>query len=178
MARKIYTINSIPPATAAQKESFAAMLRERRPPAISGTDAINFSGVANCDPFPNVPNVYKKHYYAAAKRAGVSLSGKVYKSGLVRPGYSGRFDPEALVDSTGDVKRVVEKNGWESHGLVESAGIENQTESPLDRPYRVADDLVAERVDADLEAAGVDRIGKKEYLDLSEKTRSLMEGAK
>ena len=178
MTRKIYKLGSIPPATAAQRESFAAMLRERRPPGIAGTDAINFAGIANCDPFPNVPNVYKDRYYAAAKAAGVSLSGKVYKSSLVRPEFAGRFDPEALVDSTGDVKRVVEKNGWESHGIVESDGIENQAESPLDKPYRVADDLVAERVESDLVAAGVDRISKREYLDISEKTRSLMEGTK
>ena len=55
-----------------------------------------------------------EHYRTVAESLGASTTGKKYLSGLARfPG-----DPEAWVDSRGDVERVLNKRGWGCEGTV------------------------------------------------------------
>lgn len=158
----------------------ADMCRARRAPGLKGTDAINFAGVANSDPFPHLHSSLKAEFAAEAKRQGVSLSGKRYMTSLVRPEFAGRFDPQALVDSTGDVKRTLESRGWgtveDSESMVNVKPREIEEDHPLDQPYSVDPKLVEERLNMELEAEGVERIGKREYTDLLEKKQSELTG--
>lgn len=161
--------------TAAQQASFAETLRLRRPPAISGTDSINFAGQANGDPFPMLVGPLKEDYLRQARAMGIEPNGKTYKLGLVRPEYQGRLDPEALVDSTADVKRVIVQRGWEAEGMVNVKG-EEVEQMDLDKPIPVADDLVTEHLHNELEAEGIDRIKIKDYQDRKEKKAAQLQG--
>jgi hypothetical protein len=163
------------PATEAQKASFEAMLRERRPPSVHGTDSHTFRGKLN-DPFPGMIGPMRQVYLNEAKRLGVSLAGKVYNHSLVRSEYQGRFDPQALIGSVSDAKAVIASHPeWSADGMVRQKGREPEVLD--DQPYRVAEHLVEEDVIDDLETAGVDRIGVREFNDLKEAKRRQLEGA-
>lgn len=163
-------------ATAAQRESFQQALAQRRPPALHGTDAINFRGQASGDPFPGLIGPLKEQYLREARAMGIEPNGKVYKHSLVRTEYAGRFDPEALVDSTGDIKRTVESRGWGAEGMVNVEAPEVE-QVDFDKPVPVADDLVEEHLVNELESQNVGTITKKEFLSLKEKKRAQLQGA-
>lgn len=161
--------------TNVQKESFDEALRTRTPPAISGTDSMNFRGKYNTDPFPDSVGPIKQEYMKQAKAMGVSLSGKVYNPLLVRPEYKGRFDPDALVGSTNDVKHVLAKHPeWDAEGMVNQKG--REPERVDEQPWGVDDKLVTEEVVDELQSHGVDKIGVKEFNDLKEKKHNQLKG--
>lgn len=160
-----------------QEASFAEMCRLRRPPRLQGTDAINFKGVAAGNPFPNMRANDAKKYMDECKRLGISVEGKRYMTSLVRPEYAGRIDPQAFVDTTGDVARILESRGWgtdpDSLSMVKVKPREVEADNPMDSlDGTPSDDLVEEKVQLDLEEAGVERISKKEYRKLCEKKKS------
>jgi hypothetical protein len=165
MRRSKYT-----PATPAQKASFQEMLRSQKPPIIKGTDSKNFQGL---NPFPNMPEFMRQHYLKEARKAGVEPNGKIYKMGLVRPEYAGKFDPEALVDSTSQVKGTLERRGWGCEGMVEVAP------TPLDTPPEqvdVADDLVEEHTLNDIAAEGIEKMKVSEFKDRKAKKKQQLRG--
>ncbi len=163
-----------------RSENIAEICRTRRAPGLQGTDAINFKGVAAGDPFPNTSHVDKKKLHAQAKALGIDINGKRYMSGLVRPEYRGRLDPEAFVSSTGEVKKILETRGWGTHedsdSMVKVKPREIEADDPLDQPYEPATDLVHEKLQGELEKEGVDKIGKKEYAKLFEKKKTQLTG--
>ena len=131
------------PAAAAAR--LAAMFAAGTPP-MSNTDREFLEARENGRQFQDAPAL-GDFYAAAAARAGQSVTGKVYLSGLAA--YPG--DPRAWVADRGDVRRVLEERGWGARGAVNRPADERP---PLDDAYRVADDLVAARAAALLAAAG------------------------
>jgi hypothetical protein len=167
--------NDGPPTTAFEAD-LAVMFARRRGGGLLGTDTQNFRGVAAGNPFPNMPESLRQHYIKQAKAAGVDINGKVYKSGLVRKGYGGlRFDPQALVDSTHDVKKLVTERGWSCQGMVNhEASLDGPEFGEL--PYRVADGIVDEHAANEVIEKHGGRIKKKDYADLREKVRNKLQG--
>ncbi len=165
------------PTTPAQQASFAEALATRSPPAISGTDSINFKGRYNGDPFPDCVGPMKEIMQAQADALGISTSGKVYNPGLVRPEYKGRFDPEALVGSTSDVKATLNRHPeWSSEGMVSQTGREPENDPDDGKPYSVAPELVREEVVHELQAAGVEAMPIREFNDIVEKKANQLKG--
>jgi len=138
------------------------MLASRCPPG-AVTDTLTFAGVGNEDPFANIPQQLKPKYKRMAKAAGVSPAGKRYMSSLAAfPG-----DPEALIDSRGDAKRVLEKRGWGAEGMVKTKARESNSPEPA---YKPADDIVEDRAMKMLATDGCDgTCTVREWSDAKEK---------
>lgn len=161
-----------------ESPKFAEMCALRSPPGLRGTDAINFRGTQAGNPFPDMPESLRQDYIRQCREQGISFQGKVYKTGLVRPGYGGRrMDPEALVDSTGDIKRIIERRGWGCEGMVNVEAVEKDAPSEvLNDEYHVADDLVDERVSEEVVENHGGRIKKKHLAELREKVKQKLKG--
>lgn len=180
MARKVVSkiengrTVTLEPSTPAQKAAFKDMLESRRPPSLHNDDTRLFHNQLN--PFPNMPESLRQHYLKQARAMGIEPNGKVYKGGLVREEYKGRFDPEALVDSTHDVKKIIEQRGWSCEGMVNVSGPD--VDVPEELPTYIADDLVEEHAASEAVAMGAETMSVKEFKSLKEKTRARLEGAK
>lgn len=159
------------PSTPAQKAAFEEMLRLQSPPMIKGTDSKNFAGGMN--PFPNMPEFMRQHYLKQARAMGIEPNGKIYKMGLVREGYQGRFDPEALVDSTHQITKTLEQRGWGCEGMVEvkARGID---EPP--KEVGVADDLVEEHTLNEIAAEGIEQMKVSEFKERKSAMREKLRG--
>lgn len=119
----------------------ADMLASRSFPGTRGTDRAFLQGrPTDGAQFEKIPLV-GQHHLRMAKDAGVSVTGKVYNGTLAR--YPG--DPEAWVDSLGDVKRICEARGWEAEGAITVQAPRYAGEEP--GPYAIADDLVEKYVE-------------------------------
>lgn len=173
------------PETSTEREAANARVKDmgltRRAPGIAGTDAINFRGIASGNPFPNMRPNDAARYMAEAKRLGIDVNGKRYMTSLVRPEYKGRIDPEAFVDSTLQVKRVLESRGWgtddECDSMVKVKPRPIEAECPLDQPYAPDDSLVHEKLYDEITAAGETKVSKKEYRKMFEKKKTQLTGA-
>jgi hypothetical protein len=158
------------------QKDLAVMFARQRAHGLKGTDTQNFRGVASGNPFPNMPESLRQHYIKQCKAQGISFSGKVYKSGLVRKGFGGlRMDPEALVDSTADVRKLVESRGWTCEGMVNVKGpsFDDYDDS---KPYSVAENILDEHVADEVIEKHGGRIKKKDYADLRLKIKRKLEG--
>ena len=119
------------------------MLESGVPPA-AATDREFLAGHCNGNQFEKTPRIGDL-YRAEAEAAGVDPTGKVYLAGLAA--YPG--DPRAWVSGRGDAAKVVEERGWDCSGMVNVKAHEPKEPAP----YRVADDLVEDRVQEVLAAA-------------------------
>lgn len=126
--------------------ALAEMLATRTFPGTRGTDRAFMQGRhLDGSQFEGLPPIVGRQYVAQAEAAGVNPTGKYYSGTLARfPG-----DPEAWVDSVGDIKRLCEQRGWGATGAVNITTPEG--DGPSDAPYRVADDIVDEHVGQVLE---------------------------
>lgn len=126
----------------------AEMLALQQPPK-SKTDREFLEGHCNGNQFDG--QEYIGDFYAdEAKRAGVSIKGKVYMSGLAT--YPG--DPRAWVADRHDVERVARENGMTVSGAVNFKPDSRLEDAAAARgDTRVADDLVhaamMDRMEAD-----------------------------
>lgn len=121
---------------------WAEMLALQSPP-MSNTDREFLEGSG--EQFAKTPHM-GDYYKSVAERHGKNVKGMKYISGLARfPG-----DPDAFVTGRGDVQRVCEARGWDCDGSVKVKG---RKPEPIG-PYRVADDIVADRA-MDLMDAGL-----------------------
>ncbi len=155
-------------------EKFAEMCACRSAPGLKGTDSQNFRGCTN--PFPNMPESLRQHYIKQCNEQGISFSGKVYKTGLVRQGYGGlRMDPQALVSDTHDVAATVRRNGWSSEGMVNERG-PSLDDAEFPNEYNVSDDIVDEHTAHEVVENHGGRIKKKDYADLRQKVKAKLEG--
>lgn len=91
--------------------SLADTLAHRKFPGIK-TDATHFAGKWHKDQFEG--SQYGRVVRKIAERKGVSTVGKIYHHSLAR--YPG--DPEAWVDSRGDIARICKERGWGCEGEV------------------------------------------------------------
>ena len=110
------------------------MLKSGRPPT-GVSDCTFMKDTANGRQFNDCQHMgnYYKHI---TEREGGNTNGKKYLSGLAR--YPG--DPEAWVDSRGDVERILTKRGWGCEGSINIKPRESLT-PPAPGP-EVADDLL------------------------------------
>ncbi len=114
--------------------------------AALNTDDKLFHAKSNADPLGCFPPSMRDGMRRRFASQGISLSGKVYKSGLAA--YPG--DPRALVSDRHDVQSTLEERGWgtdpEHDSMVKVKARLDDGPSALDAPYRVADRLVEERL--------------------------------
>jgi len=126
----------------------AEMFALQQPPG-SKSDREFLEGHCNGSQFDG--QEYIGDFYAAeAKKAGVSIKGKVYVNGLAQ--YPG--DPRAWVSDRSDVLRVARENGMTVSGAVDYKPDSRLADLAMAKPdTRVADDLVhsamMDRMEAD-----------------------------
>lgn len=101
---------------------WAEMCALQKPPGLKGTDRAFMQGRYNNEQFNSMPPDHAANIVTLARRAGISVSGKYYVSGLADG--RGPADPAAWVDSTGDVVRVAKARNLTVRGAVEHRGDE------------------------------------------------------
>lgn len=95
----------------------------------------------------------RRRYLAKARAAGVSTDGKVYSSALAAfPG-----DPRAWTDTVGDQVKLLQERGWSADGDLKVKGPEVAPAPAV----RLAEDLVQDRMEAELERRYPDAQGGK-----------------
>jgi putative FmdB family regulatory protein len=120
---------------------------------------------------------FKRRFaYAAARRAGVSPSGKSFCPGLCAPGKP--YDPEAWVShasARSDIKKRCRELNYAADGDVTVAQREPETD-PNEGPYRVADKIVQKKVNEIVAKEHGGKVTKKKRADLVEATSERMSG--
>ncbi len=118
---------------AGESHNIALMCACRQGPGLS-TDTTFTRGFAS-QPFDGPVNPFvHKRYAAMARKAGVSISGKRYMSGLAR--YPG--DPKAWVSDRSDIKKLCERRGWGCEGAVKVKAREKKNGAKEKRFIKVA----------------------------------------
>lgn len=107
---------------------------------------------------------------ARAKAAGVSTAGKLYCPGLCPPGES--LSPKAWITDKADARRICRENNWSS----ETLGVKSDRIETEPKPYRVADDLVADEVKRVVKSREGD-VSPKEHENLKHEVREQLTGA-
>ncbi len=101
---------------------FAAMLATKTPPGTKGTDRAFLEGSHEWAGSMSANS--RKYIMGSAKKAGISTSGKVYKSGIGKPS-----DPMAWVSDVSDVLKACKSKGMTVSGAV-------NYEAPAQQPKR------------------------------------------
>lgn len=115
--------------------SLGIMLAEQKPPR-GVSDCTFMHDSANGKQFAGQEHI-GDHYRSIAEEAGQNTTGKKYLSGLARfPG-----DPEAWIDSRGDVERLAAKRGFGVEGTINIKPRES-IEAPKASCPDVADDIL------------------------------------
>jgi hypothetical protein len=107
--------------SAGQSPRFAEMLTLQQPPAVKGTDRTYMEGRLNNQQLDRMPRHQAENIVQIARRAGISITGKYYASGLADK--RGPADPAAWVDSTADIKKVARERNLNVEGAVEHKAI-------------------------------------------------------
>lgn len=102
---------------AGQSPRFAEMCALQCPPGVRGTDRAVMQGRYNMEWLNDLSPANQKRVLAAAKKAGISTSGKYYQSGLAD--HRGPADPAAWIDSAADIKKVAQQRNLHVTGIVE-----------------------------------------------------------
>ncbi len=120
------------------------MLALQSPP-MSNTDREFLQGNVNGSQFERKP-AHGDAYAKVAKKAGQSVKGKIYLSGLARfPG-----DPEAWVEGRGDVKRLIESRpGWSCDGAVTVRQPREEQSPPVDIAPSLVEELAQDAMEND-----------------------------
>lgn len=127
------------------------------------------------DGFGNNP-LARKMAYKRARAAGIDPNGKTYCANLADE--RGHQDPGAWVphhDFRGHVKKVCQNRGYGCDGSVsvKSPAVED---TMMDRPYRVADDLVEQEVDTVVGKEHEGHVTPKKRADLKEQIAEQLAG--
>jgi len=96
---------------------FAEMAALQQPPGTRGTDRAFMEGRLHGNWMDSMPKVVAQRMLKEAQDAGISTAGKFYMGGIADS--RAHRDPEAWVDSAGDVLRVAKKRDLEVHGIVD-----------------------------------------------------------
>lgn len=94
--------------------AFADMLASQQPPGVKGTERAYMEGRNNNEDLGKMNNQLRNDLLETARKAGVSVSGKTYCSGLARFAH----DPEAWVSGRDEVAAKCKANGWDCKGNV------------------------------------------------------------
>lgn len=156
-----------------ESHNVAEMCALNEPCGLHGTDSINFKGVASADPLEGYHPMVRARYEQAAREQGVDLNGKKLIGSMMRHPMDIKG---AVFDSTVDLKKEIERRGWESHGMVESKGVEPIGENPMDKPYRCADDIVAETIEREHTQEEWQELSQPERAEIFTKTQDRLSG--
>lgn len=94
--------------------AFADMLASQQPPGTRGTDRAFMQGRNNNEDLNRMHKSLRNDLLETARKAGVSVSGKTYCSGLARYAH----DPSAWVSSNDEIVAKCKQNGWDCKGSV------------------------------------------------------------
>lgn len=100
-----------------QTPRFAEMCACQCPPGVRGTDRAVMQGRYNMEWMNDITPANRYRILAAAKQAGINVSGKYYQSGLAD--HRGPADPAAWIDSAADIKKVAQERNLHVTGIVE-----------------------------------------------------------
>lgn len=100
-----------------QSPRFAEMCALKAPPGTRGTDRAFMQGRLAGEWLNAMPKKQAERLIKQAESAGISTAGKFYMGGLADK--RAHLDPEAWVDSAGDVLKVAKKRDLEVHGIVD-----------------------------------------------------------
>lgn len=141
-----------------QSHTIAEMLAFQQPPGSMNTERTFFEAGCNNQQLDNMGKVYRNKLLTMAKKAGINISGKIYKPSLAA--YQG--DPRAWVSDLNDVKRVVKERNLDCEGHVthkahETAPKESQGLSDTAMRHFLNDAIAANPM-AGTTAAGIERL--------------------
>lgn len=115
-----------PPLTKAEKAAdanrFAEMVSTRKAPGLNGTDRAFLEGDVIHHGLQNQAPFMREHMVEQARKAGINITGKVYKSGLADQ--RGPADPMAWVGGTDDVLAACKAKNLNCRGSVNHKGHE------------------------------------------------------
>lgn len=100
-----------------QTPRFAEMCALQAPPGVRGTDRAVMQGRYNMEWMKDLTPQNRQRVIAAARQAGINISGKYYQSGLAD--HRGPADPAAWIDSAADIKRVAIERNLHVSGIVD-----------------------------------------------------------
>jgi len=95
---------------------FAEMCALQQPPGTRGTDRAFMEGRLGGEWLNTIPKFQADRMIREAREAGINTSGRFYMGGIADK--RAHRDPEAWVDSVGDVLRVAKKRNLEVRGIV------------------------------------------------------------
>ncbi len=96
--------------------------------------------------------ITRKLYMEEAKKAGVDVTGAVYRSEIAA--YPG--DPRAWVRSRGEITGLIEERGWQMDGDLKAGGEAREDISPGQGP-KIAHDIVEQLVNNRIEAGSTEK---------------------
>lgn len=109
-----------PPLTKAEKAAdakrFAEMVSTRRAPGLNGTDRAFLEGDVIHHGLNNQAPFLQEQMVSQARKAGINITGKVYKAGLADQ--RGAADPQAWVSGIDDVLAVCKAKNLNCRGAV------------------------------------------------------------
>lgn len=123
-----------------QEQEFVEMCRSRRAPMMKGSDRALLEGDIIHHGLQGHTDVMQEHMVKVARKAGINITGKVYKSGLADQ--RGPADPEAWVSSVDEIRDVCKRRNRHCRGIVENVG--HEVAPTPDVP--LSDDLIRESV--------------------------------
>ncbi len=151
---------------AGQTPRFAEMCAVQQAPAVKGADRTFMEGRYNNQQLDRMPKDHAQNIVALAKRAGISISGKYYASGLAD--HRGPADPAAWVDGAADIKKVAAMRNLSVSGAVEHQGVPQPRPKSKPLSERLTKELMArEKADhptmskGELREMVVDKYGRK-----------------
>lgn len=120
--------------------------------------------MANRDDGFGLDDVARKRAYKKARAQGINPTGKVWMPGL-----------NAWIEGRDDVKHICEARGLGCQGAGLNVKARQPENPPEEKPYRVADDIVANEVERIVEDQKGD-VGPKERKQLAETIREDFSG--
>jgi hypothetical protein len=121
-------------------ERFAEMCALQCPPGTRGTDRAFMQGRYDQGWLNTAPKFQADRMIREARAAGINTSGRFYMGGIADK--RGHCDPEAWVDSVGDVLRVAKKRNLEVRGIVDYT----PPEQPLPKEVDINPRILREHV--------------------------------
>ena len=112
----IYDPPFTPEEEAENRRKFVEMCQARRAPMMKGSDRAYLEGQVINHGLGDSPRWLADRYVAQAKRAGIDITGKIYRSGLADG--RGPADPEAWVGSGDDFLGVCKRRHKSAVGLL------------------------------------------------------------
>lgn len=122
-----------------ESHAMAEMCAFRKAPGLNGTDTGFLKGKLLNHGIEN--NEFGDEMRRKARKAGISIDGKVYNPQMARRGLGVR-DPRAWISDTTDIRRYCEQTGAGCSGAVNIKGSEPEPPQQI----RLAEDIIQEKM--------------------------------